>query len=101
MSGCTGDSSPPAGSRGATWGTFRPVFTGSYMRPELPEGYMWVPTGSEWHDDQPIHPDRAVLHIPGRVWLNTPDECTDDSGDGEWVLDGAVLVCPGCGLDCT
>lgn len=72
---------------------------GAYEAPELPEGYKWVPTGAVWHRGHVFHPGRMVLHIPGRVWLDTPDECY--AGGTEWVLGGAVLVCTGCGLDCT
>ena len=48
-----------------------------------------------------IAPGRRVLHLPGRTWAATPDTCTDFSEHGEWVLGGMLLVCPGCGLDCT
>jgi len=53
------------------------------------------------HADRFVWPGRAVLVLPNRTWKYQPESCRDDSGTGEWVLDGLVLVCRGCGLDCT
>ena len=47
-----------------------------------------------------VAPGRRVVNLPGRTWASIPGECTADS-DTEWLVDGKVLVCTGCGLDCT
>lgn len=59
--------------------------------------------GADEVDRAGVWPGRRVLDIPGRDWpYPSPEEC-GRAGDlrGEWVLGYAVLVCPGCGLDCT
>ncbi len=48
-----------------------------------------------------VAPGRRIARIPGRQWPNEPEECRDDTGKGEWILDGRVLLCRGCGLDAT
>lgn len=58
------------------------------------------------HHSEPEHmegiaPGRFVVDIPDRSWPTAPDRCRDYSGRGEWILDGSVLVCSGCGLDVT
>lgn len=50
-----------------------------------------------------IYPGRRVVIIPGRLWPDVPEECevADDPGEVEWLAGGRLLVCLGCGLDCT
>lgn len=74
--------------------------------PLLPEGWTWGHQ-PEWHGGSPgahfehVAPGRAVLDIPGRSWPWLPEECEDATGQGQWLLDGQILVCRGCGLDST
>lgn len=39
----------------------------------------------------------------GGKWEYTPETCllADVDGSNTWINDGKVLVCNGCGLDCT
>ena len=46
-----------------------------------------------------VCPGRLVALVPGRVAAD-PEHCTLANGFGEWVAP-ELLVCPGCGLDCT
>lgn len=48
-----------------------------------------------------VYPGRAVLILAGRTWEYRPEDCPRMEETGEWVLEGRVLVCPACGLDCT
>jgi hypothetical protein len=79
--------------------------TRQYERPALPKGAQWG-TQPARHgagiDAAYIYPGRAVLELEGRTWTYTPGTCPRN-GDytTEWVLDGTVLICCGCGLDCT
>jgi hypothetical protein len=66
--------------------------------------------GGSWGDrDVPYHgsptnevwPGRRVAHFTGRSWLNNPEQCTAAHGDTTWVADDQLLICNGCGLDCT
>ncbi len=43
---------------------------------------------------------RKVITVTGRTWAHTPDTCLTDEYRGEW-LNEDILVCTGCGLDCT
>jgi hypothetical protein len=58
--------------------------------------------------------DLVEYHGPGREYVYRgrrvvvgkwpaarPEECKDASDQGEWIAGGKVLVCRGCGLDCT
>ncbi|MEV7177877.1 hypothetical protein [Kitasatospora sp. NPDC093679] len=51
----------------------------------------------------PVHPGRYVVEGVGPWDAASPEVCTDLSNKGVWLSDGVneVLVCPGCGLDCT
>lgn len=42
---------------------------------------------------------RHILILPGRTWEHTPEHCTVPGT--EWVAGGLVLMCTGCGVDCT
>lgn len=57
---------------------------------------------SDLSDRELVYPGRRVLELPGRTWpAARPEECADADSTGEWVVGGRVLVCRGCGLDCT
>lgn len=52
-------------------------------------------------EQQFVWPGRTVVDVPDRVWpAARPEDCTDESGQGEWI-NNELLVCRGCGLDCT
>lgn len=53
--------------------------------------------GHPWSDDH------DVVYLEGRTYKYTPQNCEMESlqGHTEWVLDGTILICIGCGLDCT
>lgn len=72
--------------------------------PELPAGARWGHAPSH-HGTNPadsyVYPGRRVLLLDGHTWPHQPETCTDTSHTGTWKLDGLVLVCTGCGLDCT
>ncbi|MFF3726866.1 hypothetical protein ACFYYM_31370 [Streptomyces erythrochromogenes] len=49
-------------------------------------------------------PGRHVLRAPGRRWAHLPATCpVSETVPGEWIGSGEheILVCVGCGLDCT
>ncbi|OUS97414.1 hypothetical protein [Rhodococcus sp. NCIMB 12038] len=71
---------------GAQW---VPTVAGTHGAPDL----MMFPTG--------IYPGRQILSIPGITHPFTPNTCRDVDAPGMWVLDGLILVCRGCGIDCT
>lgn len=48
-------------------------------------------------DDEPIYPGRLVA---AGNWPDEPRTC-QHVGPGTWHDEGTVLLCPGCGLDCT
>ena len=43
---------------------------------------------------------RTVVSPPRVMWPHTPETCQTDDHAGVW-LDQTVMVCTGCGLDCT
>ena len=64
-------------------------------------GWSWRPTPA-YHGFSRgyVYPGRQILDVPGRTWpAGRPEDCTS-TDPGEWVCDD-VLVCTGCGLDCT
>ncbi|UKD50759.1 hypothetical protein L3Q65_00090 (plasmid) [Amycolatopsis sp. FU40] len=72
--------------------------------PELPAGARWGRAPSHHGTTRAtsyVYPGRHVLVLDGETWPHQPETCPDDTGSGEWRLDGLVLVCTGCGLDCT
>lgn len=70
--------------------------------PDLSEvGGHWDPRDPEHHHEEYIAPGRLVAILPGRPWPNTPEECQAGMFDTEWILDGRVLLCLGCGIDGT
>jgi hypothetical protein len=76
-----------------------------YQGPDLAgTGLTYRPGAVEHHGSEEtfVWPGRQVVDVPGRTWpAARPEECTDETNAGEWLGDGAVLVCPGCGLDST
>lgn len=70
--------------------------------PDLTEiGGHWDPRLIYSHGDGPAAVGRLVAVLPGRSWPSTPEECTAGHFDTEWILDGRVLLCLGCGIDAT
>lgn len=46
--------------------------------------------------------DRPVVKLPEGCWPYTPEYCEyAEFTQGHWDRDGMVLICAGCGLDCT
>lgn len=81
--------------------------SGEYDRSGIPDlseiGGQWDPRQPAYHgaDHGYIAPGRLVARIPGRSWPNTPEECTAVQSPGEWICEGRVMVCSGCGVDST
>jgi hypothetical protein len=83
-----------------------------YQAPELDGLATWGQMADN-HGGGFVYPGRAVLVLPDRTWESTPEDCPRGAAleEGnhayiwvmpcEWVLDGRVLVCPVCGVDCT
>lgn len=72
--------------------------------PDLSEiGGRWDGRIVPYHgrDRDYVVPGRRIARIPGREWPNDPEKCTAGMRDTEWILDGRVLLCTGCGLDGT
>ncbi|BBX82166.1 hypothetical protein [Mycolicibacterium aubagnense] len=70
--------------------------------PDLSEiGGHWDPRQPAHHQGAYVVPGRRVARIPGRQWPHTPEECSAGHTDTEWILDGQVLLCTGCGIDGT
>jgi hypothetical protein len=70
----------------------------------LPAGLAWNRAPVAYHgldelDRVFVYPGR--LAVAGRWPAPRPEECRYEGNDGVWLGDGTVLVCPGCGLDCT
>lgn len=62
--------------------------------------------GGHWGERQPLHhhgdgivTGRKVAHIQGITWDYEPENC--EATKNQWILDGTVLICTGCGLDGT
>ena len=110
---------PPA--RADTHATINPIFdlpnvdgTPMTVREEL---VLWHGQPDSFRAVQPIAPGSRVIEVPGRMWPAVrPERCREESGRGIWfdaegqeipdVLapgapGGIVMLCPGCGLDCT
>lgn len=81
-----------------------PASAARYQPPGPPEGLMWNPTPVAYHGR--THEIRSAVY-PGRLALAgewpaaRPEECDDESRTGVWLAGGQILICPGCGLDCT
>ena len=82
-----------------------PVITARYYHPLNLEhlGITYRDTLVAYHGPlrRVVCPGRLVALVPGRVWpAADPEHCAQANGFGEWVAP-ELLVCPGCGLDCT
>lgn len=86
-------------------------------------GRAYLPPPGFTFDDQPVKHHNGLYVAPGRrvvagSWPVTPELCDDTSGQGVWIvvdddsaggwrqvstesLEGQLLICPTCGLDCT
>lgn len=66
---------------------------------------MITTTTPAHHGPDPVYgyvaPGRVVVEVAGREWPSMPEACVAGDMDTEWVAEGAVLVCVGCGLDVT
>lgn len=68
--------------------------TGTDMR------YRQQPVAYHGEEFDYVDSGRQVVEIPGRTWpAARPEECTS-AEVGLWITP-QLLVCPGCGLDCT
>jgi hypothetical protein len=47
--------------------------------------------------------NRPVVAVEGRTYPFTPDTCelADEPNHTEWIKDGTILICIGCGIDGT
>lgn len=71
-------------------------------------GAHWTPPNTRFHGAPDlmmfpagIYPGRQILQLPGVTHPFTPDTCRDVDAPGVWVLNGLVLLCSGCGIDCS
>lgn len=64
-------------------------------------GYAWSLSSPTAHAGAFVWPGRRVLQIPGHVWPHHPSICPMGDLNTQWLCDGTVLVCAGCGLDGT
>jgi hypothetical protein len=72
----------------------RPDLTGTGMR------YRDQPVTYHGEDFDRVVPGRRVVDVPGRVWpARRPEDCVSTE-IGEWIT-LELLLCEGCGLDCT
>lgn len=82
---------------------------------EPPAGFTFDPTPVKNHNGSYVYPGRLAL---AGAWPHRPETCDNDSIRGVWVvadpdapagwrqvpngsLEGQLLICPTCGLDCT
>lgn len=80
------------------------VETGAHFGPAdlTGTGLSWNPTSVEYHGPGRVSvagEDRFAL--AGDWPAARPEDCTDESRRGTWYANGLILICPGCGLDCT
>ena len=74
----------------------------SEFEPDLsPIGGTWGKRQPEYHRDpmNRIALGRRIAHIQGIEWPYQPEDCQVDKN--EWILDGQVLICTGCGINGT
>lgn len=67
-------------------------------------GGTWGDRDVVWHGspENPVWLGRRTVHFAGRIWpSSSPEWCTAAAGDTTWVADEQLLICNGCGLDCT
>ena len=86
--------------------------TGAHLYPVGPLREAMAAAGARFGDvDIEIHgdpdkgesefvaPGRRIVNLPGRTWAHAPGDCPETGT--EWVCNDQLLVCTGCGLDCT
>jgi hypothetical protein len=78
-----------------------PAMTAPYEAPDLTGTAITWGDAPATHGGEYVYPGRRVAVIPGRVWPSTPEVCEAGMLDTEWLAGGTLLVCTGCGLDCT
>lgn len=76
-----------------------------YGMEDLPEGATVRDARVRYHREggvkQYVAPGRRVIEIPGVTWpAASPERCQNAVWQGKW-FEGKVLLCTGCGLDCT
>jgi hypothetical protein len=76
-----------------------------YKADDLPEGAVVRDEPVAYHlagdEKQYVFPGRRVIDVPGWTWpAARPEECQNNEWSGKWFED-KVLLCTGCGLDCT
>ena len=71
---------------------------GQYMKiRDIPDQYVRAGMGvGHW----PNH-GRSVPLFVDRKFPHTPETCLVDIAETEWVNNGKILICCGCGLDVT
>ncbi|MGN2642328.1 hypothetical protein ACTD5D_40395 [Nocardia takedensis] len=72
-----------------------------YERPDAGTLGTWADADPEHHGFMYVAPGRRVMRIPGTEWQATPEKCTAGPFATTWHLNDTVLLCNGCGLDCT
>jgi hypothetical protein len=75
-----------------------------YLNPKLIGGEAQWGEEVDFHTPARLYvfPGRRILDLPCLIWPHTPEDCPggEDYG-GTWLFEDTVLVCSGCGLDCT
>jgi hypothetical protein len=69
--------------------------------PAIIDGISYRPTPVAYHgtgDHEYVWPGRPV--VAGDWPRLRPEDC-DSTYDTAWLMDGQILVCTGCGLDCS
>ena len=72
-----------------------------HYQPTAVAGITYRPDPVEYHGKQErgyVYPGRPV--VEGAWPFPRPEECGDDQPT-RWIADRQILVCTGCGLDCT
>ncbi|MEH1124868.1 hypothetical protein [Micromonospora sp. CPCC 206061] len=74
-------------------------YAGPYQPPSAP-GIAYRPQPVTYHGKlaEPVYPGRLV--VDGDWPATRPEECVGEYPT-QWIGDGQVLICTGCGLDCT
>jgi hypothetical protein len=76
-----------------------------YEPPDLAgTGLVFKPDPVAYHGRDELertYPDPGRLVVAGDWPATRPEECEHTERWGVWLAGGALLACPGCGLDCT
>ncbi|GGJ75605.1 hypothetical protein GCM10010123_01990 [Pilimelia anulata] len=67
---------------------------------------VWAPVAAVALAGEPVVVHGRQQAAPGRYAVAgdfpyQPASCRDDSGQGRWLAGGRLLICMGCGTDCT